>query len=89
MKLEVVTPEVNMGDIVADLNRRRGQIQGMDSKGTAQVVKAIVPLSQMFGYVTAIRTISSGRATSTMEFSHFEVVPTNIAKEIIEKVTGA
>ena len=89
MKLEVVTPEVNMGDIVADLNRRRGQIQGMDSKGTAQVVKAIVPLSQMFGYVTAIRTISSGRATSTMEFSHFEVVPTNIAKEIIEKVTAA
>jgi elongation factor G len=61
----------------------------MDSKGPAQIVKAIVPLSQMFGYVTAIRTISSGRATSTMEFSHFEVVPTNIAKDIIAKVTGA
>ncbi len=88
MKLEVVTPEANMGDIVADLNRRRGQVQGMDSKGNSQIVKAIVPLSQMFGYVTAIRTISSGRATSTMEFSHYEVVPNNIAKEVVSKVTG-
>ena len=89
MKLEVVTPEENMGDIVADLNRRRGQITGMDSKGTAQIVKANVPLSEMFGYVTTLRTISSGRATSTMEFSHYEIVPTNISKEVIAKVTGA
>jgi elongation factor G len=89
MKLEVVTPEENMGDIVADLNRRRGQVQGMDSRANAQVVKAIVPLSEMFGYVTSLRTISSGRATSTMEFSHYEVVPNNIAKEVISKVTGA
>ncbi|MGB0403020.1 MAG: elongation factor G [Salibacteraceae bacterium] len=89
MKLEVVTPEENMGDIVADLNRRRGQITGMDSKGNSQVVKANVPLSEMFGYVTTLRTISSGRATSTMEFSHYEIVPTNISKEVIAKVTGA
>ena len=89
MKLEVVSPEEIMGDIVADLNRRRGQITGMDSKGTAQIVKANVPLSEMFGYVTTLRTISSGRATSTMEFSHYEIVPTNISKEVIAKVTGA
>ncbi|UTW63298.1 elongation factor G [bacterium SCSIO 12741] len=88
MKLEVVTPEENMGDIVADLNRRRGQIQGMDSRNNAQVVKAIVPLSEMFGYVTALRTISSGRATSTMEFSHYDPTPRNIADDVIAKVKG-
>ena len=85
MSVEVVTPEENMGDIIGDLNKRRGQIQGMESKGTARVVKAKVPLSEMFGYVTVLRTISSGRATSSMEFSHFEEVPANLAKEIIEK----
>ncbi|MBQ0081419.1 MAG: elongation factor G [Alistipes sp.] len=85
MLVEVVTPEENMGDIIGDLNKRRGQIQGMESKGTARVVKAKVPLSEMFGYVTVLRTISSGRATSSMEFSHFEQVPANIASEIIEK----
>ncbi len=85
MSVEVVTPEENMGDIIGDLNKRRGQIQGMESKGTARVVKAMVPLSEMFGYVTVLRTISSGRATSSMEFSHFEEVPANLAKEIIEK----
>ena len=85
MSVEVVTPEENMGDIIGDLNKRRGQVQGMESKGTARVVKAKVPLSEMFGYVTVLRTISSGRATSSMEFSHFEGVPANLAKEIIEK----
>ena len=86
--VEVVTPEENMGDIIGDLNKRRGQITGMESKGTARVVKAKVPLSEMFGYVTVLRTISSGRATSSMEFSHFEEVPANLAKEIIEKASG-
>ena len=88
MNVEVVTPEESMGDIIGDLNKRRGQIQGMESKGTARVVKARVPLSEMFGYVTVLRTISSGRATSSMEFSHFEEVPANLAKEIIEKSAG-
>ena len=88
MSVEVVTPEENMGDIIGDLNKRRGQIQGMESKGTARVIKARVPLSEMFGYVTVLRTISSGRATSSMEFSHFEEVPANLAKEIIEKSSG-
>ncbi len=88
MKLEVVTPEENMGDIVADLNRRRGQVMGMDSRAGAQIVKANVPLSEMFGYVTALRTISSGRATSTMEFSHYAETPKNIAEDIIAKVKG-
>ena len=88
MNVEVVTPEENMGDIIGDLNKRRGQIQGMEQKGTARVVKAKVPLSEMFGYVTVLRTISSGRATSSMEFSHFEEVPANLAKDIIEKASG-
>ncbi|MFA5574495.1 MAG: elongation factor G [Brumimicrobium sp.] len=88
MKLEVVTPEENMGDVVADLNRRRGQMQGMDDRSGGKVVKAIVPLSEMFGYVTTLRTLSSGRATSTMEFSHYDVCPKNIADEVIAKVKG-
>ncbi len=88
MKLEVVTPEENMGDIVGDLNRRRGQVGGMDSRNGAQVISATVPLSEMFGYVTALRTISSGRASSTMEFSHYEECPRNIAEQVIEKVKG-
>ncbi|MFN5460467.1 MAG: elongation factor G, partial [Bacteroidota bacterium] len=71
MKVEVLTPEQNMGDVVGDLNRRRGQIEGMDSKGKSQVIKAKVPLGEMFGYVTQLRTLTSGRATSTMEFSHY------------------
>jgi elongation factor G len=85
MSVEVVTPEESMGDIIGDLNKRRGQVNGMESKGTARVVKARVPLSEMFGYVTVLRTISSGRATSSMEFSSFEKVSDNIAKEVIEK----
>jgi len=84
MKLEVVTPEENMGDVVGDLNRRRGQVNSMDSKGNAQVVKAKVPLAEMFGYVTTLRTISSGRATSSMEFESYEPAPTNVANQVIE-----
>ncbi len=88
MKLEVLTPEENMGDIVGDLNRRRGVINGMDDRAGSKVVKAFVPLSEMFGYVTALRTMSSGRATSTMEFDHFEATPKNIADEVIAKAKG-
>ena len=82
MAVEVVTPEEYMGDVIGDFNKRRGQITGMESKGGARVVKAKVPLSEMFGYVTVLRTLSSGRATSTMEFSHYAEVPANLAKEI-------
>ena len=88
MSLEVVTPEDYMGDIVGDLNRRRGQIVDMDSKGNARIVKSKVPLAEQFGYVTVLRTLSSGRATSTMEFSHYAEVPANIAKEVIDKQGG-
>lgn len=88
MKLEVVTPEENMGDIVGDLNRRRGQVDGMDDRAGAKVIKAKVPLSEMFGYVTALRTMSSGRATSSMEFSHFSAAPKHIAEEVIKKAKG-
>ena len=88
MKVEVVTPEENMGDIVADLNRRRGQMTGMDDRLGAKVIRAEVPLSEMFGYVTTLRTLSSGRATSTMEFSHYMPCPKNIADDVIAKVKG-
>ena len=88
MSLEVVTPEDYMGDVVGDLNRRRGQIVDMDSKGNARIVKAKVPLAEQFGYVTVLRTLTSGRATSTMEFSHYAEVPANLAKEIIDKHGG-
>lgn len=88
MKVEVITPEQNMGDVVGDLNKRRGQIEGMDSRAGAQVVKAKVPLSEMFGYVTTLRTITSGRATSTMEFSHYSEAPRNISEEVISKSKG-
>jgi elongation factor G len=88
MKIEVVTPEANMGDVVGDLNRRRGLIEGMDDRAGSKVVKGKVPLSEMFGYVTQLRTITSGRATSSMEFSHFSVAPKNISEEVIAKVKG-
>ena len=88
MKLEVVTPEENMGDIVGDLNRRRGVMKGMDDRAGAKVVRADVPLSEMFGYVTQLRTMSSGRATSSMEFSHYAEAPKNIADEVVAKVKG-
>ena len=85
MSLEVVTPEDYMGDIVGDLNRRRGQINALDSTLGARIVKAYVPLAEQFGYVTILRTISSGRATSTMSFDHYAEVPAGLAKEVIEK----
>jgi elongation factor G len=88
MKLEVITPEENMGDVIGDLNRRRGQLEGMDSRAGAQVVKAKVPLAEMFGYVTQLRTLSSGRATSTMEFSHYAEAPRNVQEEVLAKVNG-
>ena len=88
MKLEVITPEENMGDVVADLNKRRGLMEGMDDKNGAKVVKAKVPLSEMFGYVTSLRTITSGRATSTMEFSHFAEAPQAVAKDVIAAAKG-
>ena len=88
MKVEVLTPEENMGDIVGDLNKRRGQVNAMDDRAGSKVVKALVPLSEMFGYVTSLRTLSSGRATSTMEFSHYEATPSNISQDVIAEVNG-
>jgi elongation factor G len=88
MKVEVVTPDQYMGDVTGDLNRRRGMLEGMDTKGNAQVIRAKVPLSEMFGYVTQLRSLSSGRATSTMEFSHYAPAPNNVAEEVIAKVKG-
>jgi elongation factor G len=88
MAAEVVTPEEYMGDIISDFNKRRGNVEAMEEKAGARVVKAKVPLAEKFGYVTVLRTISSGRATSTMEFSHYAEVPTNIATAVLEKVKG-
>ena len=88
MKLEVVTPEEYMGDIIGDLNRRRGQVEGMESRAGARVIEAKVPLAEQFGYVTVLRTLSSGRASSSMEFSHYAEVPKGIAKEVVEKNNG-
>lgn len=85
MKLEVISPEENMGDIVSDINRRRGAVNGMEDRNQTKVIKAKVPLSEMFGYVTSLRTLSSGRATAIMEFSHYQASPQNIAEEIISK----
>jgi elongation factor G len=89
MKMEVVTPEESMGDVIGDLNKRRGQVEGMESSRTgARIVKAKVPLAETFGYVTALRTISSGRATSTMEFDHYAEVSSSIAKEVVAEAKG-
>ena len=88
MAIEVVTPEEYMGSVVGDLNKRRGQMEGMDSRGKDKVVKAKVPLSEMFGYVTQLRTISSGRAASTMQFSHYAQAPRNIQEEVVTKIRG-
>lgn len=85
MRLEVITPEINMGDVVGDINRRRGIIQSMDSRNKSKVIKAIVPLAELFGYVTTLRTLSSGRALSSIEFSHYEATPQNISDLIISK----
>ena len=88
MKIEVITPEENMGDVIGDLNKRRGHLEGMDSRAGASVVKAKVPLAEMFGYVTQLRTLSSGRATSTMEFDHYAEAPKGVQEEILAKVNG-
>lgn len=88
MKAEVVTPEEYVGDVVSDFNKRRGKVEGMESKAGSRVIKAKVPLSENFGYVTVLRTLTSGRATSTMEFSHYEEVPELISKKIIESIKG-
>ena len=83
MKLEIATPEEYLGDISADLNRRRATIEGMDSQGALRILKAKVPLAEQFGYVTALRTISSGRASFSMEFSHYERVPSEVQEELV------
>jgi len=88
MKVEVLTPDQYMGDVTGDFNRRRGMLEGMDSRANLQVIKGKVPLSEMFGYVTQLRSMSSGRATSTMEFSHYAPAPNNVAEEVIAKVKG-
>jgi elongation factor G len=89
MKVEVVTPEENMGDVIGDLNKRRGLVQGMDeARSGARIVKAMVPLAEMFGYVTALRTITSGRATSSMEYDHHAALSSSIAKAVLEEVKG-
>ncbi|UII27757.1 elongation factor G [Fulvivirga maritima] len=89
MKVEVVTPEEYMGSVTGDLNKRRGLMRGMDTKGNSQVIKADVPLSELFGYVTDLRTITSGRATASLTFSHYDPVPKNLAEKVIEEVKGA
>src|SRR5690606_19737614 len=84
MKVEVVTPEESMGDVISDLNKRRGQIEGMESnRSGARIVKAKTPMSEMFGYVTSLRTITSGRATSTMSFSHYDELSSSIARHVL------
>ena len=89
MSLEVVTPEENMGDVIGDLNKRRGQVEGMEStRSGARVVKALVPLSEMFGYVTALRTITSGRATSSMQYHHHSPLSASIARQVLEEING-
>ncbi len=88
MKVEIVTPEEYMGDIIGDLNRRRGEVSGMESKGGAKVINAKVPLAEQFGYVTVLRTLSSGRATSSMEFSHYQEVPKALAEKVLENIKG-
>jgi len=88
MTTEVVTPEEYVGDVISDFNRRRGKVEGMESKAGSRVVRAKVPLAEKFGYVTVLRTITSGRATSTMEFSHYEEVPAEIANRIVETTKG-
>jgi elongation factor G len=84
MKVEVVTPEKFMGDVTGNLSSKRGQIEGMEERGEMKVIKAMVPLSEMFGYVTSLRSMTEGRATSTMEFDHYAIVPSNVAQTIVE-----
>jgi elongation factor G len=88
MKVEVVTPEDYMGDVIGDLSSRRGQVQGMDQRGNARVVNAMVPLGSMFGYVNTLRSMSQGRASYSMVFDHYEEVPSNVAEEIKKKAAA-
>jgi elongation factor G len=88
MKLEVTSPDEYTGSVIGDLNRRRGLIKGQEVKNNAVIIKADVPLAEMFGYVTQLRTITSGRAASSMEFSHYSPAPAGIAAEVIEKARG-
>ncbi|HET7485684.1 MAG TPA: elongation factor G, partial [Solirubrobacterales bacterium] len=88
MAVEVVTPEDFLGDVIGDLSRRRGKVQGQDQRGNALAVQAFVPLGEMFGYATELRSMTQGRATYTMQFEHYEEVPTNIAEEIVEHRSG-
>jgi elongation factor G len=85
MRVEVTMPEEFMGDVIGDLNSRRGQMEGMDNRNGTQVVRAFVPLAQMFGYVTDLRSMTQGRATSSMEFSHYSEVPRSVAEELVQK----
>ena len=87
MAVEVVTPEDYMGDVIGNINSRRGQIEGMEPRGNAQVIRARVPLAEMFGYATDLRTMSQGRATYTMQFLHYAEVPQSIAEKLIESTT--
>ena len=89
MKVEIVMPEEYMGDIMGDVTSRRGRVEGMEARGNAQVVRAFVPLSEMFGYATNLRSNTQGRGTYTMVFDHYEEVPKSISEEIIKKNTGA
>jgi len=88
MGVEIVVPEEYMGDVIGDVNSRRGKVQGMEQRGNAQVIKCLVPLSNMFGYATDLRSATQGRATYTMQFAHYDEVPKNISDEIIAKVKG-
>jgi elongation factor G len=88
MEAKVTVPEDNMGDILGDFNTRRARVQGMDTKGGAQVLKADVPLSELFGYVTDLRTITSGRASASLTFAHYAPVPKHLADKVIEEVKG-
>ena len=88
MEVEVVVPEEYMGDIIGDLNSRRGKIEGMEPRGKAQVIRARIPLSMMFGYATDLRSLSQGRANYTMQFDRYEEVPSSIATGIVEQVNG-
>jgi elongation factor G len=85
MKIEIVTPEQFMGDVIGDLNSRRGHVESTESQGSGQVVRGYVPLSNLFGYTTDLRSMTQGRASSSFEFDHYQEVPANIARELVEK----
>jgi elongation factor G len=88
MRTEVITPDEYMGDVISDLNKRRGQINGMDSRQNARIIHSMVPLSELFGYVTVLRSLTSGRASASIEISHYDVVPQQIAQEVLDILHG-